>query len=72
MILKMPWIDRGRCDRKLDCAAARVCPRGALEVGPESEEEEGRASEYPLVDLEHCRRCGDCAKACPEGAVKMV
>ncbi len=25
-----------------------------------------------VIDLERCKRCGDCEKACPDGAVKMI
>ena len=72
LLLKIPWVDRTRCNRDIDCSAARVCPRGVFQVSPESEEEPGLASDYPQVDLERCRQCGDCARACPEQAVKMV
>jgi formate hydrogenlyase subunit 6/NADH:ubiquinone oxidoreductase subunit I len=45
---------------------------GAFVVQPESEEEPGKARDFPQVDLERCKQCGDCAKACTERAVKMV
>lgn len=72
MLLKIPWVDRTKCKRELDCAAARQCKKKAFTVGPPSSEELDRASDFPLVDLERCRQCGDCEKACPERAVKMV
>ena len=71
-MLKIPWVDRSKCKRELDCPAARQCKERALQVQQESGEEEGRAIGGPVVDLEKCKRCGDCELACPEGAVKMV
>ncbi len=72
MILKIPWVDRTRCTRELDCKAAKYCKKGAFKVQPESEDEPGKARDFPWVDLEQCKQCGDCEKACTERAVKMV
>lgn len=72
MQLKMPWIDTGRCTRKLDCQAALLCKVGAMSVREESEDEAGMAKGTPVVDLEKCKRCGDCEHACKEGAIKMI
>ncbi len=70
--MKIPWIDRTRCKRELDCAAARNCGKKAFVVQAPSESGDGLARDYPRVDLDQCRQCGDCEKACPERAVKMV
>lgn len=70
--LKIPWIDRTKCSRKLDCKAAAYCKKQAFQVQPPSGEEPGRAADFPRVDLEECKQCGDCEKACTEGAVRMV
>ena len=72
MLLKIPWIDRTKCKCELDCKAAEQCKKKAFQVQPPSEDEPGRASDFPRVDLEQCKQCGDCEKTCPEHAVKMV
>lgn len=72
MALKMPWVDTTKCTRKLDCKAASYCEYDAFLVRPESEETPGKASGFPVVDFELCKRCGDCEKACAEKAVKMI
>ena len=72
MLLKIPWVDRTKCTREFDCRAARHCKKEAFQIQPESEEEPGRQKDFPLIDLEQCKQCGDCEKACPEGAVKMI
>ena len=72
MQLKMPWIDTNRCVRELDCRAAKLCKQGAMSVREESEEEAGRAKGSPVIDLEKCKRCGDCEHACTEHAIKMI
>jgi len=72
LLLKIPWVDRTKCKRELDCRAAQYCKKGAFQVQPASEDEPGKAKDYPRVDLEQCKQCGDCEKACPEKAVKMV
>ncbi len=38
----------------------------------ESETEPGFAEDYPMIDPEMCKLCGDCEHACTENAVKMV
>ena len=70
VLLKIPWVDRGKCKREAECAAAAACKQKAFEVQPS--DEPGVACDFPRVDLEACKQCGDCEKACPEGAVKMV
>lgn len=72
MQLKMPWIDSKKCSRELDCRAARLCKQDAMFVRDEDEEEPGRAKGPPLVDLEKCKRCGDCEHTCTERAIKMI
>ncbi len=72
MLLKIPWIDRSKCRRELECPAAKQCKKQAFELPPESEDEPGKSRDYPWIDLEKCKQCGDCEKACPERAVKMV
>lgn len=72
MLLKIPWVDRKKCTRELDCRAALYCKVGAFQARPESAEEPGKQKDFPLVDLEQCKQCGDCERACPENAVKMV
>ncbi|MBU4174318.1 MAG: hypothetical protein KKB90_05810 [Actinobacteria bacterium] len=70
--LRMPWIDKSKCIRALDCEAASHCEKGAFQVQKESETEPGFAEDYPMIDLEMCKLCGDCEHACTENAVKMV
>ena len=70
--LRIPWIDKSKCIRQLDCKAANNCKKGAFLVRKESESETGFADDYPLIDLELCKQCGDCEQACTENAVKMV
>lgn len=72
VLLKIPWVDRSKCKRESECKAAAVCKQKAFEVQAPSEEEPGLAGDFPLVDLERCKQCGECEKACPEHAVKMV
>jgi len=72
VLLKIPWVDRSKCKRECDCKAASVCKQKAFEAQPPSEDEPELACGFPRVDLERCKNCGECQKACPEGAVKMV
>lgn len=72
MLLKIPWIDRNRCERCPDCKAAAQCKKKSFLVQPPSRDEPDKACDFPRVDLEECKNCGDCAKACPEHAVKMI
>ena len=71
-LLKMPWIDRQKCKKESGCPASKKCEQGAFRVRGGSDEETGRTGDFPLIDLELCKRCGDCEHACPEGAVKMI
>jgi hypothetical protein len=59
MLLKLPWVDHGKCKRELDCRCAAGCKEGAFQVLEESGVEPGKARGCPLIDLEKCKRCGD-------------
>lgn len=43
-----------------DCICLYVCPTGATNT------------ENSIIDVEKCIGCGDCADACPSGAISMV
>lgn len=43
-----------------DCLCLYVCPTGATDT------------ENSVIDVEKCIGCGDCAEACPSGAITMV
>ena len=43
-----------------DCICLYVCPVGATDT------------ENSIIDVERCIGCGDCAAACPSGAISMV
>ena len=43
-----------------DCLCLYVCPTGATDT------------ENSIIDMEKCIGCGDCADACPSGAISMV
>jgi len=72
MNLKMPWIDREKCDISEDCegcSAANACDHGAFVVfGGNGSGEACRVA----IDFEKCRLCGDCSHACDRSAVKMI
>ena len=43
-----------------DCLCLYVCPVGATDT------------EDSIIDVKKCIGCGDCAKACPSGAISLV
>ena len=43
-----------------DCLCLYVCPTGATDT------------ENSIIDVTKCIGCGDCAEACPSGAISMV
>ena len=43
-----------------DCLCLYVCPTGATNT------------ENSIIDIEKCIGCGDCAAACPSGAISLV
>ncbi len=43
-----------------DCLCLYVCPTGATDT------------ENSIIDVSKCNGCGDCADACPSGAISMV
>jgi NADPH-dependent glutamate synthase beta subunit-like oxidoreductase len=51
----------GTCNYCYNCYF--FCPEGIISLDPASQEK--------TVDLEHCKGCGTCAKACPRSVVEM-
>ena len=43
-----------------DCLCLYVCPTGASDT------------ENSIIDVDKCVGCGECAKACPSGAISIV
>ncbi|MFC1945825.1 4Fe-4S binding protein [Chloroflexota bacterium] len=62
---KLALIDFDKCDPKLCeagvCTAAEACKRKLLQ--------QESPYETPIPDPFLCKGCGDCARACPAGAV---
>ncbi len=78
-----PSIDRNRCEAKEACIA--VCPYRVLEIRPLEAADRaglswrGRARAWAhggrqayAVRPADCRACGECVKACPEDAIRLV
>jgi Pyruvate/2-oxoacid:ferredoxin oxidoreductase delta subunit len=51
----------GTCNYCYNCYF--FCPEGAISLDP--------LRQTKMVDLEHCKGCGTCAKACPRNIVEM-
>ena len=65
---KMALVDFDKCrPEKCNgglCAAAAACPRKLLK--------QEAPNEIPMTNPSLCRGCGDCARACPAKAIKIV
>lgn len=63
---KMATVDFEKClaQKCKECPAAKVCPRKLLR--------QEAPHEPPMTDPSVCRGCGDCARACPAGAIKII
>jgi Pyruvate/2-oxoacid:ferredoxin oxidoreductase delta subunit len=51
----------GTCNYCYNCYF--FCPEGAISLDPDHQTK--------IVDLEHCKGCGTCAKSCPRNVVEM-
>jgi ferredoxin len=60
--LKKYAIDQKRCDRSPYCPVRRECPVSAI----------GEVDGGFYIDLNVCRGCGVCVKACPREAVEEI
>ncbi|MBN2168893.1 MAG: 4Fe-4S binding protein [Actinobacteria bacterium] len=65
-------MDTTKCDKATDCNAAKYCKHDAMNIQPESTELPGVAIDFPRVDLELCKQCGECEHACDRNAIKMI
>jgi NAD-dependent dihydropyrimidine dehydrogenase PreA subunit len=78
-----PVIDRNRCEAKEDCV--RVCPYDVFEIRKLGGAEKGALSlvgrlkawahgsrQAFAVNADACHACGECVKACPEHAIRLV
>ncbi|MFC2018713.1 4Fe-4S binding protein [Chloroflexota bacterium] len=65
---KMALVDYNKCHPEECedgiCAAALACPRKLLQ--------QEAAGQIPMPDPALCKGCGDCARACPLQAIKLV
>lgn len=55
-----PVIDQGKCVKCLRCFL--VCPDGAID----------KSGEQLEIDMDYCKGCGVCSRACKPGAISMV
>lgn len=78
-----PVIDRNRCEAKEACVAA--CRYRVFEIRPLEAADRAQLSlrgrlkawahggrQAYAVRAADCRACGDCVKACPEDAIRLV
>ncbi|MGN1001459.1 MAG: 4Fe-4S dicluster domain-containing protein [Oscillospiraceae bacterium] len=72
-------IDRAKCDGCGDCAAEGVCPQGLIRMIPADATNfipcSSREEDDEIVRKTcgyGCIACGECERACPEGAVSIV
>jgi translation initiation factor RLI1 len=65
---KMAMVDYGICRPESCengvCVAAQVCPSGLLE--------QETPYSAPMPDPFACRACGDCVRACPHKAIRII
>lgn len=79
----VPVIDRNRCEAKEDCL--EVCPYDVFEIRQLTSADRRqltwlgwvkalahRNRQAFAVNAADCRACGLCARACPEGAIRLV
>ncbi len=68
MASKVALVDFDKCQAEKCvygiCAAAIACTHKLLK--------QETPYEAPIPHQSMCRACGDCVKACPSGAIKMV
>jgi translation initiation factor RLI1 len=68
MLKKMALLDfnkcrPGECDGGV-CAAARACPSGLLK--------QEAPFTIPQPEPYACRACGECVRACPQKAIRII
>lgn len=81
--VKVPLVDRSRCEAKADCV--EVCPYHVFEIGSIDEGEYRALGVFARLKVwahgkktahtpraDDCRACGLCVAACPEKAITLV